>query len=100
MYVEDAYEFSGLYINNIWTCDDDLVFEQFTGIKDKAGNDIYEGDIVFAVDGNVKMTSKVIRRDFSWCAETPAGNNMFIWYDLYEAFYRIGNINENPELLK
>jgi len=40
------------HINEIFTSDDDCVFQQYTGIKDSQGKKVFEGDIlIFNKDG-------------------------------------------------
>lgn len=75
--------------------DDELELEQCTGLKDKNGKLIYEGDIVN--DG--EQYAKVIFDKSCFCYDDGSG----YYEDL--AFYHIhceviGNIHENPELLE
>lgn len=81
-----------------------LVFMQYTGIKDKNGKEIYEGDI-FATDNNHNFT--VIYEDtrFIGVDGDRSGNGYVCCVDsCYKngssSIEVIGNIYENPELLK
>ena len=76
-----------------------LVWLQFTGIQDKHGNNICEGDILFGDIMPHKHSVeyigsgfKVFGRDLNW---KPDHNSK----PLNEIFEIIGNIYENPELL-
>lgn len=83
----------------------DYPLMQYTGLKDKNGKEIYEGDIV-----KIKEESPVSNEDLSseaivkitWNDE-KAGFSLD-WYSndltVYQDLEVIGNVWENPELLK
>ena len=79
--------------------DKDVVM-QFTGLLDKQGKEIYEGDIVECEQLGQKQKGKVIFRKGMWSWEFEKGKDSW----LYECVKQwkgeiIGNIYENPELL-
>jgi len=79
----------------------DIPVMQYTGLKDKNGTEIYEGDIVEITDGLDKCNYKV-----EWIEKMcrfGIDGLMVSLYKLineYDGFVVIGNIYENPELLK
>lgn len=74
----------------------------FTGLKDKNGKEIYEGD--FLKDGDI--ITEVVFRDFAWQEKLISSphnhrSNYFPFdYEIRTVATIIGNIYENPELLE
>lgn len=79
-----------------------LTWEQFTGLLDSTGRDIYEGDIV-------RHITKVEHGDACTCTDEVKWSESGLWSlgeswivdcDIHVATFEvIGNIHENPTLL-
>lgn len=69
------------------------ILMQFTGLKDKNGKDIYEGDILQEDDTTANPTGNPFQVEWR---DARSGWNLFEYGDYYEV---IGNIFENLELL-
>ena len=78
---------------------------QYTGLTDKNGNKIWENDVVEAWSDGTMACGKVQQRiDGTWIMY-PAWQNKTMWYFIPNEFGEttvevIGNIFDNPELLK
>lgn len=84
---------------------------QFTGLKDKSGKEIYEGDII-SVNGKYPKLIKYIDEWASYCLAnlTDLGCDLKTrhwqqvspcwWTDYKREIKVIGNVYDNPELLK
>ena len=90
-------------IMSFYECEGILM--QFTGLKDKKGEEIYEGDIVKAWSQGVSAIGEVSRRiDGLWIIY-PAYQKQTMWglmpdKDGTTTVEVIGNIWNNPELLE
>lgn len=94
----------------VWSLDEGNVVEQFTGLKDKNGVGVYEGDIIIqkSLGSNKsgcrgKITYKEDHAAFMF--EVYERGKPVMWLFLNEfnpekTCEVIGNIHENPELLE
>jgi uncharacterized phage protein (TIGR01671 family) len=73
----------------------DVIIEQFTGLRDKNGREIYEGDIV-TVDGVLYFVEW--RGAGDWFIDPECDDAFMFTPSIYELEI-IGTIHENPELL-
>ncbi|OAS19262.1 YopX family protein [Paenibacillus oryzisoli] len=77
-----------------------LTIMQFTGLKDRNGKEVYEGDIVSFTDTYLnnmpERTGKVSFANASFYIECSTSNH-FRWTD-YDVEV-IGNIHENPDMV-
>mgnify|MGYP001493657480 CR=1 FL=1 len=76
-----------------------LELMQYTGLKDANGKEIYEGDIISWFDGE-KRNVEIIWKYGSWQISDNDEDTMSLFH--YEEYVHevIGNIYENPELIK
>lgn len=115
LYFDERSDFVGIYIgdeeNDEWTVikSEHIKLMQYTGLKDKNGVEIYEGDIVYAYTAesngygkddyiSAEIEGVVTYKGISFGIQV---DNIFndLWINA-ETFKVIGNIYENPEILE
>ena len=109
--IDFDYEFAYLDEGNGYRCErdfDEIELMQFTGIKDKNGKEIYEGDIVKfpEFNGDIYVTP-VVWDNSCACFGVSFTGKYPTSFDYLEEFYTelknievVGNIWENPGLLR
>lgn len=87
--------------------DDQWIVEQCTGLKDKNGRLIYEGDIILKIDKNGLGLPRYrncrvfwYEKWLAWAIETVYGDVYMLHEYDYTQYEVIGNIHEDPELLE
>ena len=84
---------------------DDIELMQYTGIKDKKGKEIYEGDIVLIRIDKTNILHKTIVKfkHGAFIADIISDNDYIYLFHFgfnKDDFEVVGNIYENPELLE
>lgn len=83
---------------------DEMELVQFTGLVDKHGKEIYEGDIIQRSTIKVPLLVRWNQKEakFDVAKDPDNFNATVIWYTqlIEEEYEIIGNIYENPELMR
>lgn len=106
---KDKHEILVGYVNYRigWEVDPNTI-GQYTGMTDKNGTKIFEGDIIHELDGSMDNIARVVRWDIDymeytcplvkkhWCY---GYNECSLWMMHSENIEVVGNIHDNPELM-
>jgi uncharacterized phage protein (TIGR01671 family) len=97
--INNAYYIRGFHI--LSHIEGDFILMQYTGLKDKNGKEIYEGDIckTYGHDDGF-LIDQVIFEDGSFLFTNPLKLSVELRGFKKDYIEVIGNIHENPELIK
>lgn len=93
----EQYKYSG-YVDELFDQDDMLIPSQYTGLYDKNGKELWEGDVVKIHEDKIGVV------DFQYGSfvlkiKPPTSTMGFIFLHSLGIFEIIGNRFENPELI-
>ena len=89
---------NGVYGENHYPITDLKTLGQYTGLKDKNGKQIFEGDIISHGDPNIKYLTMWRNAGF---AAKQIGASSYIGLTYWASDIEVlGNVTDNPELMK
>ena len=94
------FSLDNIIVSNNLLCQDKYPVQQYTGLNDKNGKEIFEGDIVkfkdlYASTNGQELIGAIIFNKAAFWAQVKSN---YFYFDTEPEV--IGNIYENPELLK
>ena len=99
-YSDDEPAGIGDWFYEVQCYQEDAPIMQFTGLKDKNGKEIYEGDIVRAIYKDMGSGEEITEEyEMEWECTDPGPGYVGFNVGNYQSIEIIGNVWENPELL-
>lgn len=95
---EKRFYYSNDDLGNFFSSFSDLQIDQYTGLKDKNGKEIYDGDIVKTEHGVSGIVEWIDGVGYRFNCNEPMWRHPI--HEMGGEKEIIGNIYENPELLK
>lgn len=81
-----------------WLVNNDLVLMQSSGMTDKNGKEIFDGDVLRSIDGMLNGVVKYNSKLGMWTNDLLLINTFEELWSIADSREIIGNIYENPEL--